>query len=214
MLFFYMPNNKDYIVVQGWMINELNLSGNDLLTYALIYGFSKDEQSEYTGSLNYLCEWLKCTRKTAIKSLQYLVDNKLIKKTQVNVNNVIFNKYSVITQVVQKLHWDSVNITQGGSVNSTPNNTNINNTIYNIEERKLKFASTLDTFRDTYPNNLIDDFIAYWSEPNKSNTKFKYEMQKTWDLERRLNTWVKNDKKFNFAKPKDTNNTPNTYREL
>jgi hypothetical protein len=39
-------------------------------------------------------------------------------------------------------------------------------------------------------------------------------MQKTWELERRLNTWVSNENKFNFAKPKDTNNTPNTYREL
>jgi len=49
-------NNKDYIVIQGWMINELKLSGNDLLTYSLIYGFSKDGQSEYTGSIKYLCE--------------------------------------------------------------------------------------------------------------------------------------------------------------
>ena len=99
-----MPNNKDYLIIQGWMINELNLSGNDLMTYALIFGFSKDGESEYTGSLNYLCDWLKCTRKTAIKSLQYLVDNKLIKKTSVTVNNVTFNRYAIITQVVEKLH--------------------------------------------------------------------------------------------------------------
>jgi hypothetical protein len=28
-------------------------------------------------------------------------------------------------------------------------------------------------------------------EPNKSNTKFRYELEKTWDTERRLKTWNK-----------------------
>jgi hypothetical protein len=88
------------------------------------------------------------------------------------------------------------------------------NKINNIEERKLKFASTLNNYLDIYPKETIDKFIAYWSESNKSNTKFKYELERTWDLERRLNTWISNENKFNFAKPKDTNNTPNTYREL
>jgi len=88
------------------------------------------------------------------------------------------------------------------------------NKINNIEERKLKFASTLNKYLDIYAKETIDKFIAYWSESNKSNTKFKYELERTWDLERRLNTWVSNENKFNFAKPKDTNNTPNTYREL
>ena len=61
-----MPNNKDYIVIQGWMINDLNLNGNELLAFALIYGFTKDGESEYTGSINYLSNWLNCTRKTVI----------------------------------------------------------------------------------------------------------------------------------------------------
>jgi hypothetical protein len=33
----------------------------------------------------------------------------------------------------------------------------------------------------------------YWSEPNKSNTKFRYELEKTWDTERRLKTWNQNN---------------------
>jgi hypothetical protein len=43
-------------------------------------------------------------------------------------------------------------------------------------------------------------------EPNKSNTKFRYELEKTWDTERRLKTWNKiifkkktNEKKQNFS---------------
>ena len=46
--------NENYIVIQGWMRNELNLKGNELIVYALIYGFSQDEESEFTGSVAYI----------------------------------------------------------------------------------------------------------------------------------------------------------------
>lgn len=68
----------------------------------------------------------------------------------------------------------------------------------NIKERKLKFASTLKPFIDTYGKDMINDFYEYWTEPNKSNTKYKQELQKTWSLDRRLKKWSEN----NFGKPK------------
>ena len=67
-----------------------------------------------------------------------------------------------------------------------------------IEDRKLKFASTLEPFLETYGKVFLNDFYKYWTEPNKSKTKFRQELEKTWDLSRRLETWAKNDK--NFAK--------------
>lgn len=71
---------------------------------------------------------------------------------------------------------------------------NINN---NIEERKLKFATTLQPYLQTYGKSFLNDFYKYWTEPNKSNTKFKKELEKTWSLERRFETWAKNEKNFN-----------------
>lgn len=78
---------------------------------------------------------------------------------------------------------------------------NNNNT---IEFRKLKFSDTLKPFLDTYGKDFLNDFYNYWAEPNKSNTKFRYELEKTWDLKRRLETWAKNEKKFktNFGNEK------------
>ena len=76
----------------------------------------------------------------------------------------------------------------------------------NINERKLKFASTLEPFLLKYGKDMMNDFYKYWTEPNKSNTKFRQEIEKTWSLERRLETWAKNDKNFkgnqNQDKPK------------
>jgi|GEM_PF-2168964 len=78
------------------------------------------------------------------------------------------------------------------------------NKVNDIEERKLKFADTLKPFLSVYGKDMIFDFYCYWTEPNKSNTKFKQELQKTWDTKRRLQTWCDNDSKFgNKSKGKE-----------
>lgn len=89
------------------------------------------------------------------------------------------------------------------NVNENVNN-NVNVKENNIEERKLKFANTLKPFLETYGKDLLNDFFKYWTEPNKSNTKFKQELEKTWSLERRLETWSNNDKNFNKDKKQIT----------
>ena len=62
--------------------------------------------------------------------------------------------------------------------------------------RKKLFASTLEPFVSIYGKDLLNDFYKYWTEPNKTGTKFRQELEKTWSLDRRLETWVKNDKTF------------------
>ena len=80
--------NNNHIVIQGWMINELNLKGNDLIVYALIYGFSQDGESKFTGSCNYIAEWLNATRQTAMNCLKNLVEKEYIVKeeTEIRIN--------------------------------------------------------------------------------------------------------------------------------
>ena len=70
---------------------------------------------------------------------------------------------------------------------------NVNVKVNDIEDRKLKFASTLQIFLPQYGREVLNEFYGYWTEPNKSNTKFRQELEKTWDLNRRLERWTKND---------------------
>ncbi len=65
-----------------------------------------------------------------------------------------------------------------------------------LDARKLKFSTTLEPFLGTYGNTLLNEFYSYWTEPNKSKTKFRQELERTWSLERRLKTWAKNDRNF------------------
>jgi hypothetical protein len=158
-----MKNN--YLVIQGFMVSELNLSGNDLLTYALIYGFSQDGETEFTGSINYLCKWLNCSRPTAIKSLKFLTEKSLIVKSVNTINGVNFNRYKISLGVVKNLNW--------GSKETLPNNTTINNTNNNIdiilpknkfsEDVYKVFEHTVVLFKEAYrpvtesqKNNWLD----------------------------------------------------------
>lgn len=63
----------------------------------------------------------------------------------------------------------------------------------NIDNRKLKFASTLEPFKNIYHRDMLIKFFKYWTQPNKSNTKFKQELEKTWSLSLRLENWSNNN---------------------
>jgi hypothetical protein len=72
----------------------------------------------------------------------------------------------------------------------------------NIAERKLKFSTSLQPFLNKYGKDLLNNFYKYWTEENKSGTKFKQELEQTWNLERRLETWSANELKFAGAQNK------------
>ena len=95
--------------------------------------------------------------------------------------------------------------------NSTTINKNkeiriINNTISN---RKNDFVFEVLTF--DYDESILNGFIDYWTEPNKSNTKMKFELNKTWKTELRLKTWATNQKKWD--KPKNNNTTSHRHQK-
>lgn len=88
--------NENFIAIQGFMVKELGLTGNELIAYALIYGFSQDNESEFKGSLNYVAEWLNCSKTTAFNLLNKLADDGFIKKTEKTINGVKFCNYSAV----------------------------------------------------------------------------------------------------------------------
>lgn len=72
--------DNNFIAIQGWMRTRLNLKGNELLIYALIYGFSQDGNSKFTGSRKYIAEWCGCSLDTVDRSLSSLVNKGLLAK--------------------------------------------------------------------------------------------------------------------------------------
>lgn len=88
-----MITDTNYYQISGWMINRLNLKGNELQAYAIIYGFSQDGQNWYTGSLAYLSDWLNCSIRTCINVLASLVEKGLLLKESWTEKGVPYTRY-------------------------------------------------------------------------------------------------------------------------
>ena len=77
-------------------------------------------------------------------------------------------------------------------------NDNVNvNVINKIEARSQIFKDSLLIYKDKHQVNMLKEFYNYWTEPNQSKTKMRFELEKTWSLDRRLETWAKRENSFN-----------------
>ena len=81
-----------HITIHEWML-ELGIGGNDLLAYALVFGFNMDGKSTFRGSLDYLAYWLGSTRRTAANVLQRLQELGLIEKREIVERGVKFTEF-------------------------------------------------------------------------------------------------------------------------
>ena len=70
-----------------------------------------------------------------------------------------------------------------------------------LEANRDKFISSLTPYLDRYPQQMLDDFADYWTEPNKSRTRMRYQLEKTWDTARRLATWAKRENEWQRRQP-------------
>lgn len=84
---------ENYITVPGFAIVELGLSGNELLCYSLIYGFTQDKETEFRGSLNYVASALNVTKQNAKKIIDRLIDRGLVDKREMFFSGVKFCHY-------------------------------------------------------------------------------------------------------------------------
>lgn len=86
---------NSYITIMSFMVNDLNLKGNELLIYAIIYGFSQTENQVYSGSLKYLADWTCSTKQVMIRNLKKLVEKGLIIKEVKDINGVKLCEYRI-----------------------------------------------------------------------------------------------------------------------
>tara|TARA_R110001583_G_scaffold35622_6_gene118328 strand:- start:315 stop:899 length:585 start_codon:yes stop_codon:yes gene_type:complete len=78
---------------------------------------------------------------------------------------------------------------------------NTKKTKRDLEKVSNKFSEEVLSF--DYDIEMSKEFIEYWTEPNRSKTKLRYELQKTFDIFRRLKTWAKRQKEFNKNEKKN-----------
>lgn len=155
-------NRDNFILLQGWMLTELGLKGNELIIYACIYGFSQAENQVFSGTLQYLADWTNSTKRSVINCLQSLVEKGYIVKTDKAINGVKFCEYHAaqISSVVKKVHWGGEKSSPGGGEKSSPNNIDIDNIEDNLDNNKPRVSVS----KSSFSKPTLDEVRAYCLE--------------------------------------------------
>jgi len=142
--------NNNYINIQGFMLSELKLKGNELLIYAIIYGFSQDGENTFYGSLSYIEEMLDISKNGVRNVLKSLISKNLIimesqshyKVSKIAISKSDTKEYQKVIQVVAKSD------TLGVSKSDT--------NIYNTNNKDNNTKNNFDLFWGSYPKRRVD----------------------------------------------------------
>lgn len=67
---------------------------------------------------------------------------------------------------------------------------------------KTDFTNEIQPFLQEFGKELCNQFFSYWTEKSASG-KMKFQLEKTWDTKRRLDTWQRNEDRFGSKQPKE-----------
>lgn len=140
--------------------------------FAKLYGVSK----------NTVSTWVSQLREAGFITIEIIYKDKQVIERRIGITK------NSDSPIIKK---NDNNITRPNNINSI-----------NIEIRKMRFSEEVTSLSAEIQMSIesANQFLSYWTEPNKSNTKMKFELQQTWDTKRRLQRWMNN----NFGAPKKT----------
>mgnify|MGYP003624992054 FL=1 len=169
-----------------------NLKPNTKLLYGEITALASKEGYCFASN-RYFAELYDVTKNTISSWISDLHKAGFVKVQIIKEGN----------QVIER----RIGITQKGDTPITKkkdyNSTSINNTINNISLRIQSFENEVLILEAD--ENISRAFIIYWSELNKSKTKMRWELERTWDLKARIGRWKSRQKQWNKTAPKKNN---------
>ena len=150
---------SQYVLINGYMAASLGLKGNDLMIYAIIYGFSQIEGQYFTGSRQYLATWTNSTKQGVQKSLNRMVEYGYLEKRERFINNVKHCEYRALRPDMQYLSTDGNGSLPGvgnkvyhGCKQSLPG---VGNKVY--QGSKQSCSNNIDNNIDIYSSNKIKE---------------------------------------------------------
>lgn len=181
---------ENFVTLSGFMITDLHLKGNELIVYAIIYGFSQAEGTAFRGSAQYLADWTNSTRQGVMKNLKSLMQKGLIDRRAAMINGRSGYEYyatkftckqslpvnGVDTTCKQSLHDLSTEFTP--TCKQSLHNNIDNNIADNIDNKIDTCASESDTIKKPSLSDLEKDFEEVWKiypkKQGKENAKKAY----------------------------------------
>ena len=169
--------DENYINIQGWMVTKLELKGNELLIYAIIYGFSQAEDQAFNGSLQYLADWTNSTKQGVTKNLKALVEKGYIEKEEKYINNVKFCEYRTTkfnTPLNKVVYPMQQSLTGYTTKFNTPMQQSLTN---NINDNIVNKLDNIIELKDNVPYKEVVDYLN-----NSAGTNYRASSKKTREL--------------------------------
>ena len=163
-----MINNESYVVIWGWMLNNLKLKWNELVAYATIYSFTNwTEEHCYKWSAGYLAERCWIDKRSALRILQKLEEKWLICRKDRIENWVKFVDY--YTNVIG---GDKMSLGGGDKMSHHNNSIDIDSNqvgLFNPKQKDnvtltknsaLDFIKNSDDVRELFTDDEIQQYKA------------------------------------------------------
>lgn len=159
--------DENFITIQGWMVSQLELKGNELMVYAIIYGFTQDGESIYKGGLQYLANWTNSTKQGITNNLKSLVEKGYIEKIEETINNVKFANYRIVP-------LEDISNFNGIKKSLIPIKKSLMNTIIdNIDNNSLDKSKQLLSLEKNTKKSLLKNTSS--SEKKKTKKEILYD---------------------------------------
>lgn len=163
-----------WYTISGWMGKYLGLRANDLICFAVIYGFSMDGESQFKGNLEYLCKCMFTSKPTALLCLKHLLKCNLILKQEDVINgkkrcyyatNIIFEngKFDIIDTGKEPLMMTTKEPLPVIGKEPLPKE-------YNNNNNKENDISDDISKSEEYPEDFLEFWKAYGYSKDKGTT--------------------------------------------
>ncbi len=218
----------EFLIIPYQLVRDPNIQSLDERVYGIIYWLTQLKGERCTASNPVLAELCCTTAKTLGNSLTRLEEGRYITRIYRDKNKkirkeirplIVFTRVSSTSGTKRKVPSTdgTVPSTDGTKVPSTDgqNNNIINNSnkeyskttpgeeareFFTSENKQQEMVKYLQEKGYLDAGKTIMEFMLYWTEKNKSGTKERWEMQRTFEIKRRMITWLNNDQKFNKNK--------------
>jgi hypothetical protein len=197
--------DTNFLTIEGWMRTALNLSGNELIVFAVIYQFSQGKAGRYIGGLPYLADWCGCHPDTARRAIRELEERGLIEALRGEVNGVPYCNYIVCEASLQNARVSPQNATdtpancedyprkmQGINISRTINKTIREDKINNIRFTPPTFeevrAYCLERGNAIDPAQFIDYYTANGWKVGRNPMRDWRAAVRQWEARRKTET--------------------------
>ena len=156
--------DEEYIMIPGWMINQLKLKGNDLLVYAVIYRYSQDGIHRFYGSLQYLADWANSSVSGIQNNIKNLVESNLVFK---NKSGDSINSRCEYWVNLSALQQNCKDIQQSCTNNTIKNRLFISKDINNRDTELLEKNSYFNNHRTSKSFKVLQTWLSLYVEEEK-----------------------------------------------